>query len=479
MTQTPHILMCPPTYFGVEYVINPWMEGNVGGADRPKAARQWDGLHQLLSDRTQVALVEPAEGLPDMCFVANAGLRLSDRFVPSVFRVPQRAAEVPHFVRWFAEAGDRIESIPEDRAFEGEGDALPALLVGIEDALFHPGRALLWAGYGVRSSLLSHWDLNRLFRIEVASLRLTDERFYHLDTCFCPLPDGAAMYHPAAFDDRSLKLIHQKIPEDRRIEVSEADALGFCCNAVRVGRTLIAHHGSLELKKKLARLDFELITTPLDQFLKAGGGAKCLTLLLRQDLEAPGPDSEAADSLIRTSRVQLAGHLLDSGLINRALDAVTDAGGSFRIEQFRAGLRRDQPSQVHLRISSPDETQHEQILNELHGLGAAVVDETTDARWQPAPADGVAPEGFYSTTIYPTEVRLDGRWVKASAQRMDAVLVLDLDKQPPEAACRLMRNLKKDQPVVTGVEGVAVHAPETHKAQEANGRTRAQTGISS
>ncbi|MDX1565968.1 MAG: arginine deiminase-related protein, partial [Phycisphaeraceae bacterium] len=276
MNQTPHILMCPPTHFGVEYVINPWMEGNVGGADPSEAARQWDDLYRLISDRTQVALVEPAEGLPDMCFVANAGLRLDGCFVPSVFRVPQRAAEVPHFIRWFTEAGDRIKTIPEDRAFEGEGDAL-----------FHPGRALLWAGYGVRSALLSHRDLRRLFRIEVASLRLTDERFYHLDTCFCPLPDGAAMYHPAAFDDRSLKLIHRIVPEDRRIEVSEEDALGFCCNAVRIGRTLIAHHGSAELKKQLARLDFELITTPLDQFLKAGGGAKCLTLLLSQDLKAP------------------------------------------------------------------------------------------------------------------------------------------------------------------------------------------------
>ena len=126
--------------------------------------------------------MEPTPHLPDMCFIANAGLVLDNVFVPSVFRVPQRVPEVPHFRRWFKEQNFAVENLNSESNFEGEGDAL-----------FHPrshDTPLLWAGYGVRSGLLSHQRLTEIFRCEVVSLRLVDQRFYHLDTCLAPLPDG-------------------------------------------------------------------------------------------------------------------------------------------------------------------------------------------------------------------------------------------------------------------------------------------------
>ena len=120
----PKVLMCPPTHFGVEYVINPWMEGHVGRAEVEKAKAQWDGLYQELSSRTRVELVEPGEHLPDMCFTANGGLVVENLFVRPSFRVSQRRPEEDLFASWFRDHGYEIITLPDDEPFEGEGDAL-------------------------------------------------------------------------------------------------------------------------------------------------------------------------------------------------------------------------------------------------------------------------------------------------------------------------------------------------------------------
>ncbi len=448
------LLMCPPTYFDVQYVINPWMEGNIGKVLQPRAHKQWDNLVRILSDRCDVRIVEPAAGQPDMCFVANAGLKLENLFVPSLFRVPQRAPEVPEYVKWIKAQGIDIADIPDDCTFEGEGDAL-----------FQPGEDILWAGYGVRSSLTSHKYLTEFFRCPVHSLRLVDERFYHLDTCFVPLPGRRVMYYPAAFDKRSRDLVRDHYDRPNRIEVDDEDAQRFCCNAVRVGDALIANHASEALRRKLEDWDLEVITTDLSEFILAGGAAKCLCLLLEQDTRIPLSEREPVESPICSERLQLTGHLLDSGILNRAMDAVTGAGGSFRVEQFRAGLRHDQTSLCRLRASAPDRESLQRVVRELEGHGAVAVNSTVEAAHKPAPANGVAPEGFYSTTIYPTDVFIDGQWTRAEKQRMDAVLVVG--PSPRSVRCELIRNLRSGDPVVCGVEGIAVNTPETARTEEA------------
>jgi lysine-ketoglutarate reductase/saccharopine dehydrogenase-like protein (TIGR00300 family) len=448
------ILMCPPTHFDVQYVINPWMEGNIGKVRLTEAQKQWDALYRILSERCRVRIVDPVPHQPDMCFVANAGLKLENVFVPTRFRVPQRAPEVPHYLDWFLRQDFDIRPIPDDCAFEGEGDAL-----------FQPGEDLLWAGYGVRSSLLAHKYLAEIFRCPVESLRLVDERFYHLDTCFMPLPGGKVLYYPPAFDDRSRGLICGYFSETSRIEAAEEDALRFCCNAMRVGRTLVANHASSGLRRKLDRWGFEVLTTELGEFILAGGAAKCLCLLLDQDSVVPLEDRPAVESPVSSERLEMTGHLLDSGILNRAMDAVANAGGSFRVEQFKAGLRRDQVSTCRLRASAPDRGILDRVLAELKGYGAVAVASAADARHAPAPADGVAPEGFYSTTIYPTDALVGGKWIRASGQRMDAVLVVDA--AAPSVRCELLRNLRAGDRVVCGGEGIAVHTPETARAEEA------------
>jgi len=70
-----------------------------------------------------------------------------------------------------------------------------------------------------------------------------------------------------------------------------------------------------------------------------------------------------------------------------------------------------------------------------------------DAKFAPAPADGVLPDGFFSTTNLPTFVRVNGSWVAPKEPRMDAGLVLDRDGT---IWTREGRRLKKGDMVAVG-----------------------------
>ena len=83
-----------------------------------------------------------------------------------------------------------------------------------------------------------------------------------------------------------------------------------------------------------------------------------------------------------------------------------------------------------------------------------------DARFVPAPADGVLPEGFFSTTNLPTYVRVAGRWRMPREPRMDSVLVLEPDG---ELWVREGRRVRAGDPVAVGFaedgsDGIFVHA---------------------
>ncbi|MFT3762744.1 MAG: arginine deiminase-related protein [Pseudoxanthomonas sp.] len=264
------LLMCPPTHFAVDYEINPWMRGQLHQADRGRAQAQWDALAAIVGRLAAVETVAPATGLPDMPFAANAGLVLEDAFVPSRFRHAERQGEEALFTAWFTERGYRIVPLPAGIDFEGAGDAL-----------FDRGLPrLLWMGHGHRSDAEAAPALARLLDVEVVPLRLVDPRFYHLDTCFCPLRGGWLLYFPEAFDDAARARIEARVPAAKRIVVGEEDALAFACNAVNLGDAVILNRAGDALKSALSAAGFEAVETPLDEFLKAGGSAKCLTLRL-------------------------------------------------------------------------------------------------------------------------------------------------------------------------------------------------------
>jgi N-dimethylarginine dimethylaminohydrolase len=266
-------LMCPPKLYDVTYVINPWMTGNIHASSQTRAAEQWQHLYEAVSRVAIVHLVDPQPGSPDMVFTANAGLERNGTVVISSFFHPERQGEEQHFREWFRNAGYTIRDIPRSTPFEGEGDAL-----------FSTDGKRLWAGYGPRSLPSSHQALHDAWNIEVTPLHLIDPRFYHLDTCFAPLEGGYAMYFPQAFDRPSLESFEAFYPTEKRIVVTQQDALRFACNAINVGRTIIVNEISRELADRLHSLGFQVIQVVLSEFLKAGGAAKCLVMKLSPPL---------------------------------------------------------------------------------------------------------------------------------------------------------------------------------------------------
>lgn len=270
-TGRPTFLMCPPTHYEVNYVINPWMTGNVHRSSRVEATEQWEQLHSALRQIARVELVEPQPGSPDMVFTANAGLVRDGIVALSSFTHRERQDEEAHFRRWFSDSGFAVRDIPRLTPFEGEGDAL-----------FEADGARLWAGHGPRTGEDSHRQLTDLWGVEVESLRLVDPRFYHLDTCFCPLSNGDVMYYLPAFDRASQVKIEARYSKKHRICVSEEDALRFACNAVNVARTILLSEISDELSADLELRGFQIVQVKLSEFLKAGGAAKCLVLRLSE-----------------------------------------------------------------------------------------------------------------------------------------------------------------------------------------------------
>ena len=305
----PRFLMCAPSHYDVDYVINPWMAGNVHRSSKADAAAQWQQLQGVLARHGRVELVEPQPGLPDLVFTANAGVVVDDRVVLARFFHPERQGEEPCFQGWFERQGYRVTLLPADLPFEGAGDALLDRAGG-----------WLWAGYGFRSVVDAHPLLAEALGLEVLSLRLMDERFYHLDTCFCPLSDGTLLYYPPAFDFYSNRLIETRVAPEKRLVVGEADALSFACNAVNVGRNVILNQASNALRQQLESRGYSVLETPLTEFLKAGGAAKCLTLRLDEPrlITPTEPRTEARlqegaqAPLNRTIRLQ--GHLSDGAL---------------------------------------------------------------------------------------------------------------------------------------------------------------------
>lgn len=261
----PTILMCPPDHFGIEYEINPWM--STSKLATPESAQeQWKRLRETLERfGAKIELMQPIAGLPDLVFTANAGLVFGKRFISSRFRHDFRAGETPHFDSWFASHGFEVEHLSEELYFEGAGDAL---FCG--DSLF--------AGYRIRSDAAGHQELGKRLGIQVLPMELVDRRFYHLDTCFCPLSTEDCLFFPGAFDNYGKRVLRSHIPN--LIKVSEEEAMNFACNAVVVGKNVVMNSGCPVIMEQLTKLGYEPEEVGLGEFLKSGGSAKCLTIRL-------------------------------------------------------------------------------------------------------------------------------------------------------------------------------------------------------
>ena len=261
----PTILMCPADYYGIEYEINPWMSRG-RQSDLARSREQWRALHTLLESLgVDIRLMEPIQGLPDLVFTANAGLVWRDTVFLSRFRHAARQGETPVDEAWFRQRGFETVEVPDYWFFEGAGDAL---FCG--DTLF--------GGYLIRSDAAALQWLAAEMTCRVIPLQLVDPYYYHLDTCFCPINETTAIYYPAAFDEYAQRALAANVPT--LIAVEEEEAARFACNAVVVGGHVVLNTGCPRLESDLFDCGFIPNSTELDEFIKAGGSAKCLTLRL-------------------------------------------------------------------------------------------------------------------------------------------------------------------------------------------------------
>jgi N-dimethylarginine dimethylaminohydrolase len=286
-------LMCPPVHFGVLYEINPWMHREVT-VDADRARAQWDALVATLRTAgADVEVMEPLANLPDLVFTANAGLVNAvpegggtPQFVPSNFRHPERQPEAAVHTAWFAGRGWRVDALRGDLDHEGAGDALPFTPEG--------GRTVLLSGYSFRSDAAAATELSHLLGCPVRPVQLVDPRLYHLDLTFCPLDDRRAMAAPLGWDGYGCKVVEALVPE--LLVLTDDEALSFCANSVVVERTVVMPVTPPRVGRQLEAWGFDVVECPVGEFLKAGGGCRCLTLALDTSLGRPprhGPSAPA------------------------------------------------------------------------------------------------------------------------------------------------------------------------------------------
>jgi len=162
--------------------------------------------------------------------------------------------------------------------------------------------------------------------------------------------------------------------------------------------------------------------------------------------------------------VELSGHIIDSGTMGTAFSIVMDNGGEFTVEAFDIGRHKDEESYARLLVEADDEATLQSIIHELHQHGANPADPA-DATLEPAPADQVVPEGFYSTTNHPTFVRYDDEWLKVEHMEMDCAIVVESDpawdgSDTPRAYTSVINAVEAGDRIVTGDTGIRVEPPE-------------------
>jgi N-dimethylarginine dimethylaminohydrolase len=286
MDRRPQFLVTDPAHFDVRYQINPWMRPAAWRADpeglKARAAAAADRLQELLElHGAQTLVIEAAPGLPDLVFPANAAVVLDGRVLLARFRHPERQGEEAVFRRIFSRLKRQgivqaLFELPPGLFQEGAGDAI-----------WDSGRGLFWTGFGPRSSPEAASVIGQVFGRPVQPLELASERFYHLDTCFCPLTGGEVLYYPPAFTSEALDAIRAIVPEAERIEASDEEAVAFCVNAVNIGRRIIMARAPASLRSRLRARGYELAEVDLGPFILSGGGAYCMTLRLDRTSLSP------------------------------------------------------------------------------------------------------------------------------------------------------------------------------------------------
>lgn len=274
------VMLVRPTYFDVRYRINPYMGGRVDG---DRALDEWERVreaYERYAERVEVldpddlapgAGSVPIDALPDLVFGANLGVSTADGdgVVLAEMATAERAGEPDYFDRWCRGAGYDVRSLDCDADFEGTGDAI-----------WHPGRRLLWGGYGVRTEREAYDELAAVLDAPVVTIELSSDYFYHLDVCFAPLTETAALVVPEAFTDAGrarIDALFEEVVEAPRREATD----GLACNCHCVdGEHVLLGDGNPETERRLEAAGFTPVPVSTAEFRKAGGSVCCPKLTL-------------------------------------------------------------------------------------------------------------------------------------------------------------------------------------------------------
>ena len=249
-----HYAMTAPTFFSVEYAINPWMDTSTA-VDTHVAMNQWETLRQTYKELGHtVELVEPVAGLPDMVYAANGGLLVNGKAVVARFAYPQREGESVAYAEWMTSHG--FDPAETRHVNEGQGDLL---VVG----------SIVLAGYGFRTERQAHAEIAAHVQMPVVSLELVDPRFYHLDTALAVLDDTTIAYHPRAFSDEARTTLLELFPD--AIEVADADANVLGLTVVSDGLNVVMPAAATRFAEQLRAAGVRPIGVDMSELLKGGG----------------------------------------------------------------------------------------------------------------------------------------------------------------------------------------------------------------
>lgn len=260
------ILLCPPTYYDIEYEINPWMDVN-RKANKEKVQLEYANLKAKYTELgIEFMEIEPQPGLPDMVYAANFGFAEGKKFIKATFKYPERRKEADFAEAYMKNLGYEILTLPEEIFFEGQGDLLKT-------------STHYFMGWGKRSMPEAKKYLEQYLDKPVVDFELINPYYYHLDTCFAPIADDIVMINQRSFKPEGLKKVYEYFPTV--IETSEQDNSVLCCNQVVFGNNIVLGKGiTLALIEKLGGLGYKVHEIDTTEYLKGGGSVKCLSLEL-------------------------------------------------------------------------------------------------------------------------------------------------------------------------------------------------------
>lgn len=276
------VLMCSPDFFDIVDIKNPYMDGNSGLLSKELAKKQWGDLKDQYSSLvkqnllTNLSIIQGQKDCEDMVFAANQTfpwLKNQEEkvVVLSKMKHASRQKEVPYYKKFFESKGYKILELTHTKLFEGMGDLIP-----------HPKKKLLYGGYGFRTEQSAYQEISELLDTSIICLKLINENFYHLDTCFVPLGENSVMLLKEAFDAESYRMVESLFSKIYHIPKKEAIE-GFALNAHIVfaekEKVALLQKGNIETYKILESEGIKVIETDTSEFIKSGGSVFCMKMM--------------------------------------------------------------------------------------------------------------------------------------------------------------------------------------------------------